>query len=160
MHGSLADGAERPLPLTQRGRRARGAIIDAAATLMYQRGVSATSLDDVLAAAGSGKSQLYHYFADKADLVAAVIERQLEIVLAAQPALDHVDSWAGIDAWAAEILQNACRAGRPVCLPTGDDGLRAEERRNISAPSRRRLPPLGGTAGARTAGDEGSWRAS
>jgi TetR/AcrR family transcriptional repressor of nem operon len=119
MHGSLADGAERPLPLTQRGRRARGAIIDAAATLMYQRGVSATSLDDVLAAAGSGKSQLYHYFADKADLVAAVIERQLEIVLAAQPALDHVDSWAGIDAWAAEILQTHAAPGGPFACPLG-----------------------------------------
>ena len=119
MHGSLADGAERPLPLTQRGRRARGAIIDAAATLMYQRGVSATSLDDVLAAAGSGKSQLYHYFADKADLVAAVIERQLEIVLAAQPALDHVDFWAGIDAWTAEILQTHAAPGGPFACPLG-----------------------------------------
>lgn len=78
MHGSLPDEAERPLPLTERGCRTRASIVDAAATLMYQRGVCATSLDDVLAAAGSGKSQLYQYFADKADLVAAVIERQLE----------------------------------------------------------------------------------
>ena len=35
---------------------------------MYQQGVSMTSLDDVLAAADSGKSQLYHYFDSKADL--------------------------------------------------------------------------------------------
>lgn len=119
MHGSLPDGAERPLPLTERGRRTRAAIVDAAATLMYQRGVCATSLDDVLAAAGSGKSQLYHYFADKADLVAAVIERQLEIVLEAQPALDHVDSWEGIDAWAAEILQRHSAPGGPFACPLG-----------------------------------------
>ena len=54
MHGSLPDGAERPLPLTERGCRTRASIVDAAATLMYQRGVCATSLDDLLATAGSG----------------------------------------------------------------------------------------------------------
>ncbi|WP_394327032.1 TetR/AcrR family transcriptional regulator, partial [Mycobacteroides abscessus] len=50
--------------------------MDAAATLMYHNGVSTTSLDDVLTAAGAGKGQMYHYFDGKADLVAAVIERQ------------------------------------------------------------------------------------
>lgn len=119
MHGSASVGAERPLPLTQRGRRSRAAIVDAAATLMYHGGVSATSLDDVLAAAGSGKSQLYHYFVDKADLVAAVIERQLELVLAQQPALDRVDSWEGIDAWVAEILQAHSAPGGPFACPLG-----------------------------------------
>ena len=96
-------GAARPLPATARGRRVRALIIDAAATLMYQRGVGATSLDDVLAAAGSGKSQLYHYFVDKADLVRAVVERQSHIVLAQQPLIHSADSWAGIDAWAEQI---------------------------------------------------------
>ena len=82
---SARSSAAHPLPVTERGRRSRAAIIDAAATLMYQRGVGLTTLDDVLAAAGAGKSQLYHYFDSKADLVAAVIERQLEMVLAQQP---------------------------------------------------------------------------
>src|ERR1700730_377465 len=90
----------RALPVTARGRRARASIIDAAATLMYQKGVSTTSLDDVLAAASSGKSQLYHYFDSKADLVAAVIERQLQLVLAEQPSLQYIESWDGIETWA------------------------------------------------------------
>lgn len=76
-------GTARPLPATARGQRARAQIVDAAATLMYHNGVSTTSLDDVLTAAGAGKGQMYHYFDGKADLVAAVIERQLELVLAA-----------------------------------------------------------------------------
>ena len=49
-------------PKTQRGRRTREAIIRAAAGLMYERGVRATSVDDVLLAAQAGKSQFYHYF--------------------------------------------------------------------------------------------------
>jgi AcrR family transcriptional regulator len=105
--------------VTERGRRTRALIIDAAATLMYQRGVSMTSLDDVLAAAGSGKSQLYHYFDSKADLVAAVIERQLELVLAQQPSLAHINSWDGIEAWVAEILRAQSAPGGPFACPLG-----------------------------------------
>ncbi|WP_276762176.1 TetR/AcrR family transcriptional regulator [Mycolicibacter arupensis] len=48
-------------PLSPRGLRSRTAIVDAAATMMRHSGVASTSLDDVLAAAGCGKSQLYHY---------------------------------------------------------------------------------------------------
>ena len=119
VHVSPPAGAARRLPVTQRGRRARALIIDAAATLMYQRGVSITSLDDVLAAAGSGKSQLYHYFDSKADLVAAVIDRQLELVLAQQPRLEHIDSWDAIEAWAADILRAHSAPGGPFACPLG-----------------------------------------
>lgn len=86
---------------------------------MYQRGVRSTSLDDVLAAAGCGKSQLYHYFDDKADLVAAVIDRQLEFVLAAQPALAHIESWATFDEWLAAILRMHAQPGGPFACPLG-----------------------------------------
>ena len=86
---------------------------------MYQNGVSTTSLDDVLAAAGSGKSQLYHYFDSKAELVAAVIERQLELVLARQPTLTHIESWEGIDAWVSEILTTHSAPGGPFACPLG-----------------------------------------
>lgn len=42
------------------------------------------SLDDVIAAAGVSKGQLYHYFADKDDLVRAVIAHQTARGFAAQ----------------------------------------------------------------------------
>lgn len=87
--------------------------------LMYQRGVRATNLDDVLAAAGCGKSQLYHYFDDKADLVGAVIDRQLELVLAAQPALTRIHSWATFDQWLAAILGMHAAPGGPFACPLG-----------------------------------------
>jgi AcrR family transcriptional regulator len=119
MSASSSAASGRALPVTERGRRARASIIDAAATLMYQKGVSMTSLDDVLAAAGSGKSQLYHYFDSKADLVAAVIERQLELVLARQPTLAHIESWEGVDAWVSEILTTHSAPGGPFACPLG-----------------------------------------
>lgn len=57
--------------------------MSAAAELFAQSGVNGTSVDDVLAAAGASKSQLYHYFASKQALVVAVIERHGDVVMAA-----------------------------------------------------------------------------
>lgn len=103
-------------PRTRRGKQTRAAIVSAAAELMYERGVRATSVDDVLARAGAGKGQLYHYFATKDDLVAAVLEHQLEQVLQ-QLAGFRLDTWTGIRAWFDALVEgrqaHACR-GCPV----------------------------------------------
>jgi len=47
-------------------------VLDAARDLFHRRGVTATGLGEVIAASGTGKGQIYHYFADKPDLVLAV----------------------------------------------------------------------------------------
>jgi len=70
--------------LTARGAATRARIVEAAADLVYERGVAATSLDDIMAASRTSKSQLYHYFADKDALICAVIVRQTERVLDGQ----------------------------------------------------------------------------
>ena len=87
-----------PAPSTPRGRDRRGRIVAAAAALMYERGVHATSLEDVLAASGTGKSQLYHYFSGKEELVAEVLWHQLDAVLEEQ-GLFRRDTWEGLRAW-------------------------------------------------------------
>jgi len=51
--------------LTPKGQRTRLRIVDAAAQLIHERGVTATTLEDVKAAAAVSNSQLYHYFANK-----------------------------------------------------------------------------------------------
>jgi AcrR family transcriptional regulator len=87
-------------PTTERGRQTRGRIVDAAAELVAVRGVDGTGIDHVLAAAGASKSQLYHYFADKDDLVRAVIARRYDQLIDAQaPLLDKLDSWVAIRRW-------------------------------------------------------------
>ncbi|GGG01591.1 putative transcriptional regulator, TetR family protein [Rhodococcoides trifolii] len=86
---------------------------------MYERGVAATSLDDVLVASGTGKSQMYHYFADKADLVIAVIEHQRDSVLNAQPELARVGSVEGITAWADAVVRQHTAKGGPFACPLG-----------------------------------------
>lgn len=107
------------LPRTEKGRRTRASIVEAAATMMYSHGVAGTTLDDVLDASGTGKSQLYHYFSDKSDLVDAVITRQLERVLGAQPLLEHVDSIDDIDRWAQSVISTHEQPGGPFSCPLG-----------------------------------------
>jgi TetR/AcrR family transcriptional repressor of nem operon len=110
-------------PTTRRGKDTKRRIVAAAAELMYDRGVDTTSLDDILAASGAGKSQLYHYFAGKDELVAEVLRHQLDQVLQEQN-LFQLDTWDGIRAWfeALVTMQQTQRGfrGCPLGSIAGD----------------------------------------
>lgn len=123
--------------LTARGAATRERILAAAAELMYEHGVGSTSLDDVIDASGTGKSQLYHYFADKQALVQAVVATQARQVLAAQePLLAGLDSVRGLERWRdAVVAANRARRGEHGC-PLGS---LASELSDHSEPARREL---------------------
>jgi TetR/AcrR family transcriptional regulator, transcriptional repressor for nem operon len=107
-------------PSTDRGRATRERILDAAATLFHRQGVTATGLDQVIAASGTGKGQLYHYFGDKRELVHAVIERQVATVLDAQrPRLEQLSTPADLRAWADELVESYAQGDHPVRCPLG-----------------------------------------
>lgn len=57
----------------------------------------------MLAAAGVGKSQFYHYFSAKTELVAAVLRYQLDRVLRDQNRFD-VTTWDGIQSWLTSLV--------------------------------------------------------
>ena len=93
------------LPRTAKGRATRARIVAAAAALVRERGAAEASLDEVIERAGVSKSQLYHYFQDKADLLRAVVGHQADMVLAAQePQLQALDGWGAIRARVARPL--------------------------------------------------------
>jgi TetR/AcrR family transcriptional regulator, transcriptional repressor for nem operon len=94
-------------PATAKGRATRERILQAAAELVAEKGTSGMSLDDVRARTGASRSQLYHYFEDRDDLVHAVIDVTTAAVLDRQgELLDHLDSWAGIDRWFDSLVQD------------------------------------------------------
>ncbi|WIV60068.1 TetR/AcrR family transcriptional regulator [Amycolatopsis nalaikhensis] len=105
---------------TPRGKRTRDAIVNAAAELMYVDGVAGTSLDKVLAASGAGKSQMYHYFKNKDQLVEAVIDRYLEQILGNQPAIFELTSWADFETWTEQLLDVHRKASGPIACPLGN----------------------------------------
>lgn len=92
--------------LTARGALTRDRIVRAAADLMHANGVAGTSMDQVVEASGTSKSQLYHYFDDKDALVAAVIKIQAARVMARQePHLEQLSSLQGLRRWRDTVVR-------------------------------------------------------
>src|SRR5689334_1139348 len=85
-----------PAPVTD----ARTRILDAAIELFHARGVSATGLEQILAASRTGKGQFYHYFASKEDLVLEVL-RTFRGRLASDeaPVKQELATWKDLEAW-------------------------------------------------------------
>lgn len=111
-----AEPAPRP-KLTSRGAATRQRIVLAAAELMHVQGVAATTIDDVLAASSTSKSQFYQHFSDKSDLVYAVITLRADEVLSWQRLrLEKVDSFRGLRQWRDAMVQRcALRRGLWGC---------------------------------------------
>lgn len=94
---------ERPASrFTRKGLATRARIIEAAARLMFERGVANTSVDQVRRTAGVGGSQISHYFTDKRDLTRHVVEARRNDVRAfhTRPQFAKLDSFDALQAWA------------------------------------------------------------
>jgi AcrR family transcriptional regulator len=103
--------------LTARGAKTRARIVTAAADLMFVQGAGGTTLDDVIAASGVSKSQLYHHFEGKDALVRAVVDLVGERILERERAsLGHVSTMRGLRRWRDALVQNnALRHGAYGC---------------------------------------------
>ncbi len=95
----------------------RARIVEAAADLVYRQGTVATSLEDIMEASATSKSQLYHYFADKDALMRAVIEFQTGRVTGGEAVRpEALDSLDGIRRWRdAVVTMNRASRGVGGC---------------------------------------------
>ena len=115
-------------PRTGRGRASRERIVERAAELFAEQGIAATSLDEVLAAAGAGKSQLYHYFRGRDELVEAAVGLRCAQVLAGlTQALGAVTSLAELERALAGFADGYEQMGLPGC-PIGSLAAEVAER--------------------------------
>jgi TetR/AcrR family transcriptional repressor of nem operon len=103
-------------PVTRRGRASRERIVERAAELFAARGIAATSVDEVLAAAGAGKGQFYHYFRGRDELAAAAVgHRCAQVVAGLTQALGEVSSLAGLEQALAGFVAGFEQQGMPGC---------------------------------------------
>ena len=103
-------------PITRRGRASRERIVERAAELFAARGIAATSLDEVLAAAGAGKGQFYHYFRGRDELAAAAVgQRCAQVVAGLAQALRDVSSLAELEQALAGFIAGFEQMGLPGC---------------------------------------------
>jgi len=103
-------------PKTGRGRASRERIVERAAELFAERGIAGTSLDEVLAAAGAGKGQFYHYFRSRDELAAAAVEQRCaQVVAGLTQALGGVSSLAELEQALAGFIAGFEQMGLPGC---------------------------------------------
>jgi len=127
--------------LTPRGAATKRRIVEAAAELVYAGGgAGRMSLDEVMEASGTSKSQLYHYFANKDALLREVVDFQTRRILQANAAhLDDLDSFQALRAWRNMIIAVNRAGGNFRGCPIGSlaDELatQSEEARSLLAES-------------------------
>ncbi len=107
--------------LTPKGERTRARVVDVAARLIYERGVAGTTLEDIRATAEVSGSQLQHYFADKDEIVQAVLDHQADTIVGNQRQAD-VGSVEGLRAWRDMVIATANSAGAKGGCPLGSLG--------------------------------------
>ena len=96
--------------------------MERAAELFAERGIAGTSVDEVLAAAGAGKGQFYHYFRSRDELAAAAVgHRCAQVVAGLTEVLGGVSSLAGLEHALAGFVAGFEEAGMPGC-PIGTLG--------------------------------------
>jgi AcrR family transcriptional regulator len=106
--------------LTVKGRAMRDRIVQSAAELIFATGARETTLDQVTSAVGASKSQLYHYFGDKDELLRAVIDFQGAFIMEAQqPELGAIDSIASLRRWRDKLVHLSDAHGRIGGCPIG-----------------------------------------
>jgi TetR/AcrR family transcriptional regulator, transcriptional repressor for nem operon len=107
--------------LTPKGERTRARIVAAAARLVHEGGVADTTVEDVKAAAGVSSSQLYHYFADKDELVQAVIDHQADAIVG-NTERAGLGTPEGLRAWRDLVVAQAVRSSGQGGCPLGSLG--------------------------------------
>jgi TetR/AcrR family transcriptional repressor of nem operon len=125
-------------PKTSRGRASRERIVERAAELFAGRGIAATSVDEVLAAAGAGKGQFYHYFRGRDELAAAAVGyRCTQVVAGLTEALGGVSSLTGLEQALTAFVAGFEQMGMPGCpigtLATEVAGRNEDARRQAAA---------------------------
>lgn len=111
------NGQRQSRRLTARGAVTRARIIEAASELMHVKSVASTTLDEVMAASGTGKSQFYQHFADKEALVHDVVKlRASEVLERERRYLERLHSFRGLERWRDAVVQRvALRHGAFGC---------------------------------------------
>lgn len=126
----------RTAPTTERGRSTRQRIVAAAREVVAERGASAASLDEVGARAPASRSQLYHYFDNKNDLLKAVAEATNDVVLGGQADLfAGLGTWDGLIRWTDALValqvQRGGEGGCPMANLLGQLGEQDDQIRSV-----------------------------
>jgi TetR/AcrR family transcriptional repressor of nem operon len=115
IHLSATSGSK----LSAKGLATREHIVQAAALLMLENGIEKSTIEDIQNEAQVSASQMYHYFADKHELVMAVIDFQTKFLLSIQRQnFEKLETFKDLKAWRNMVVntqkQYRCVGGCPI----------------------------------------------
>jgi TetR/AcrR family transcriptional regulator, transcriptional repressor for nem operon len=114
---------------TSKGERTRQTILSTAAHLIHLQSVAATSLNDVIEASETGKSQIYHYFQNKEDMIHQVLAfRANDFEQRLGPMLEGIGSWEDLQAWFSMALDEQRAQGFVGGCPFGSMAAEVADR--------------------------------
>jgi TetR/AcrR family transcriptional regulator, transcriptional repressor for nem operon len=99
-------------------------IIRVALDLFHENGINATSVDEILKASGTGKSQFYYYFKSKEGLISAVLDSFFEFIKSEDSPIDReIQSWEDLEVFLSFfVTMNKC-FNKPRACPLGFIGV-------------------------------------
>jgi AcrR family transcriptional regulator len=107
-------------PKSTKGHATKTRILEAAIGLVYARGAAGTSVDDILKASGTGKSQFYHYFRNKDHLLAEVIGVQQKNYPGKDLTRFNFGASDGISKWLESVRADFAAGCYPHGCPIGN----------------------------------------
>jgi AcrR family transcriptional regulator len=100
----------------------RERMVLTALQLFHERGIHATSVDQVLEASQTGKSQFYHYFKNKDGLIHAVLTHFYERIKTGKVPFSRIDTWSDLKKWFESFIQYQKRIDFTRSCPVGTIG--------------------------------------
>lgn len=104
--------------ISKKGQKTRQSILDAAFELFHEHGIHATSVDDILKASGTGKSQFYYYFKNKEAVIHALLQDACHLIKSGQTHFQPINTWEEfrklLDAVIAEYGEHQCSRACPI----------------------------------------------
>ncbi len=106
--------------LSEKGNITRARIVETARELFHKQGVRATSIDQILETSSTGKSQFYHYFSSKDDIVHEVLRFYMRIVESGRgPVLLNIESWDDLERFFYDHVEGVRMLGYERSCPLG-----------------------------------------
>ncbi|PCJ98507.1 MAG: hypothetical protein COA45_07205 [Zetaproteobacteria bacterium] len=117
--------------LSKKGQETRQAILMCAFDLFHERGIHATTVDDILRKSGAGKSQFYHYFKNKQDIIHELLQLAYQMIKDGQTHFQPIHTWDDFRGWLDASIEEieghgcsrACPIGQIICQISEDDVL-------------------------------------
>lgn len=97
----------------------RERILMAAFDLFHEKGIHATSVDDILEKSGTGKSQFYHYFKSKEGIIHEMLQGAYQMIKGGQTHFCEINSWDGFRRWLDASIEKQEEYGCCRACPIG-----------------------------------------